>query len=560
MSNADANVVNKPLITTLKDDFFLGAKQPQPAPESNNFTAIEKFIDGDVSGILATVNSEINKLTPQEISNVMFVVGIWKFQFSKRNKSWYLKGLYFDGFIKLLTSLGFYKRYRSDKQSYVLIREVGSIITEIELSHIKDAVFNPSNLQFNDLQFSYKNEDFHIKRDMLREVYLQQFNNVVNANFLGHLNTHDKPVYRDNNNTTFLFFRNGVVTITKNNCELTSYSEVKTHCVWREHILARPFEFDEQFNECHFSQFISNVAGSDSERINAFTSGTGYLINNYSSPAIGRAVILYDEEITDLKNPEGGTGKGVYSNALAQLRNVTKLDGKRFDPSDRFRYQLLSDHTQVVWIDDAPRKFGFDVFHSVLTDGWNVERKNKPEIFIKPEDSPKLLLTSNSVVDGGGNTNERRQFIIEFAPYYKDLQKQGFIEPIKYVHGCTFFDDTDWDTSEWNRFYSFMVHCVQYYHQNGLVFYKPKNVNRNRLLQSTNTDFAQWITGDKVILNEWHDTKELFLDYKETAGDPDLKQRTFTEFIKQYAGIFNYRYENKRANGKSMFKISQISL
>ncbi len=70
MSNADANVVNKPLITTLKDGFFLGAKQPQPAPESNNFTAIEKFIDGDVSGILATVNSEINKLTPQEISNV----------------------------------------------------------------------------------------------------------------------------------------------------------------------------------------------------------------------------------------------------------------------------------------------------------------------------------------------------------------------------------------------------------------------------------------------------------------------------------------------------------
>lgn len=64
--------------------------------------------------------------------------------------------------------------------------------------------------------------------------------------------------------------------------------------------------------------------------------------------------------------------------------------------------------TQIVWIDDAPHKLGFEIFHSVLTDGWNVEKKREHEIIISPEHSPKLLLTSNSVVEGEGNTNERR--------------------------------------------------------------------------------------------------------------------------------------------------------
>jgi len=542
------------IITTLDHPFFKGVRT---TPPENKTVDIETFIDGGISEILATVNSQVNTLTPQPIGDGVFAVGIWKFLYSQRSKSWYLKGLYFDGFIKLLSSLGFYKRYRSDQQTYVLIREVGSVITEIEIPHIKDAVFNPSNLQFDDLRFTYKKEDFYIPRDMLRELYLQQFNNVVNANFLAHLETHSKPILQDSREQTSLFFRNGILSITKNGFELKPYDELTTHCVWREHILPKPFEFNTDFDDCHYSQFIKNVASNDPERLCAFYSAIGYLINNYSDPAKGRAVICYDEEITDLKNPEGGTGKGVFANGLKLLRNVVKLDGKKFDPSDRFRFQSVGDHTQVVWIDDAPRKFGFDVFHSVLTDGWNVERKNKPEVFIKPQDSPKLLLTSNSVIDGGGNTNERRQFIIEFAPYYKDLQKAGYTEPLRHEHGCTFFDDNDWNTSDWNKFYSFMVHCVQSYHKDGLAFYKPKNVNRNKLLQTTSIDFAQWVTAKDIELNQWHNTSELCTDYKETSGDPDLKQRSFTEMIKRYATIFNYRYENKHVSNVSHFKISQ---
>ncbi len=549
----ESKEINPEVITILDDPFFKGIRT---TPLENKAIDIETFIDGGISEVQATLNNQVNNLTPQAISKGAFAVGIWKILYSYRNNEWYLKGLYFDGFIKLLTSLGFYKRYRSDLQTYVLIREVGSVITEIEIPHIKDAVFNPSNLQFDDLCFTYKNEDFHITRDMLREVYLQQFNNVVNANFLAHLENHIKPIIQDCREQTHLFFRNGILSINKDGFEVKTYDEITTHCIWREHILPKPFEFKTDFDDCHYSLFIKNVASNDTERLNAFYSAIGYLINNYSDPAKGRAVICYDEEITDLKNPEGGTGKGVFANGLKLLRNVVKLDGKKFDPADRFRFQAVGDHTQVVWIDDAPRKFGFDVFHSVLTDGWNVERKNKPEIFIQPEDSPKLLLTSNSVVDGGGNTNERRQFIIEFAPYYKDLQKAGYTEPLRYEHGCTFFDDNDWNTSDWNKFYSFMVHCVQFYHQSGLSFYKPKNVNRNKLLQTTSIDFAQWVTAKNIELNQWHNTSEFFTDYKETSGDIDLKQRTFTAMIKQYATIFKYQYENKRVNGESTFKIS----
>ena len=39
-------------------------------------------------------------------------------------------------------------------------------------------------------------------------------------------------------------------------------------------------------------------------------------------------IILNDEVISD--NPEGGTGKGIFMNALAQMNKVVTIDGKSF--------------------------------------------------------------------------------------------------------------------------------------------------------------------------------------------------------------------------------------
>jgi hypothetical protein len=40
------------------------------------------------------------------------------------------------------------------------------------------------------------------------------------------------------------------------------------------------------------------------------TTGIGYLMHHYFRESEGQAVILYDESITDLNTPMGGSGKG----------------------------------------------------------------------------------------------------------------------------------------------------------------------------------------------------------------------------------------------------------
>src|SRR5439155_25720777 len=121
------------------------------------------------------------------------------------------------------------------------------------------------------------------------------------------------------------------------------------------------------------------------------------------------------------------------------------------------------DSTQVVWLDDARPELGFETFHSCLTDGWSIEKKFKDQFFIEPEDSPKLLITCNTILKGEGTTNKRRQFIIEFSNHYSRNIKQGNEEPIKTEHGCTFFAQDDWKPQEWNQFFFFMLDCTRQY-------------------------------------------------------------------------------------------------
>lgn len=102
------------------------------------------------------------------------------------------------------------------------------------------------------------------------------------------------------------------------------------------------FQYIEDYSPCHFGRFISNVSNGETDRIEAMCSAIGYLINNNCDPANARAILCYDEEITDLKKPEGGTGKGIFANAIKQVRIVVKIDGKRFDPVSIFRWQSIT--------------------------------------------------------------------------------------------------------------------------------------------------------------------------------------------------------------------------
>jgi len=507
-----------------------------------------------------------NDITPEQnpnppiedvifISEMEFAYGLWLFEFDKSKKP-LLNGLYRNGIVSRLETLGYYKRYR-DNNSYIFIKEQYNIIQEVEPEMMKDEFFNLVKSISDILEFEYGEQLICVQPEKLRETFLRQSHLIFNETFLEHLTTHIKPILRDTKDEAFFFFKNQIIKVTKNGSQPLEYSAITKECIWRTQIIDHGFNYITNNENCHFGKFIINVSNNEPERLFAFFSAIGYLLHNFTEPSKGQAVIAYDEEITDIKNPMGGTGKGLLANAIKQLRNVVKVDGKRFDPQDKFRYQEIKEDTQVFWLDDAKSDLGFEVFHSILTDGMNIEHKHKTTFIIKPENSPKMFIPKNSIFNGNGTTNKRRQFIIEFSNHYSKQIKIGNEQPIINEHGCTFFDKNDWDLLEWNKFFSYMLDCVQKYLQDGLQSYVPKGLHKNRLIQSTNEDFYNWVEAQNFEVGKQYDTKETFSVFKNLYyPESDFKQRSFSNWLKYFADSKNWKLVIKSSSNIQYFSFS----
>lgn len=493
--------------------------------------------------------------------------GIWDFKIKfpsgdDKEPIGNFSGVYRNGFIDFLTHYGFRKKFRSDS-SYFLLRCIDNTIEEVDTINISDFVIDYLEKNGADILFNENIEgdsvEFTASLLLQKETIKKQCHSLFNKKFLEMLPTFDAEILKDTPTECFKLFKNRIVKITSESMEVIEYKDLKDKFVWKKHIIDFDFEYTDNFTECHYYKFIYNVSNAATEQLRhtSFISAIGYLLHKYNSPEKGQAIICYDEKITDLNKPQGGTGKGVFAKALAKLSELIKIDGKKFDENDRFCFQRISDSTQIVFFDDVKNKLGFDRFNSILTDGWNIEKKNKDEFAIPPEDSPKVLIGSNSILECEGSTRKRRQFILEFSDFYSKHIKKGNEVPIKDIHKCVFFSD-DWDETEWQMFYSFMIYCICQFMQNGLVYYEPKNVVANRLRQITNDDFAEWVTQQNFEVNKVYETKPLFEVFKSTYyGDDVFSQRKFTGFLKKYATLSDWGFKQPPASsGRTFFQFT----
>jgi len=112
------------------------------------------------------------------------------------------------------------------------------------------------------------------------------------------------------------------------------------------------------------------------------------MMHGYKNLSYCPAIILVDEEVSD--NPDGGTGKGIFMNALGHMKKLVTIDGKAFNFERSFAYQLVSADTQILCFDDVKKYFDFERLFSVITEGIDLEKKGKDAIKIpfskKPED------------------------------------------------------------------------------------------------------------------------------------------------------------------------------
>lgn len=395
-------------------------------------------------------------------------------------------------FKEFLEDNGFYKYCPEGSKNYVFVKVTNNLIDHTSEKEIKDFVLEHLKTQ----------DDFSVYN------YFADQTRFFKEDFLTLLGTIDILFIEDTQDTSYLYYNNCAVRITKNEIKTIDYLDLGGY-VWKDHIIDRNYK-EVPVQKCDYKRFINNICNKDSSRTTSMESTIGFLLHGHKNMSYCPAVILNDEIISD--NPEGGTGKGVFKNALGHMKKLVNIDGKSFTFERAFAYQLVSADTQLLCFDDVKKYFDFERLFSVVTEGMTLEKKNKDAITIPFNKSPKIIITTNYAIKGAGNSFARRKWELElFQHYTKD-----FTPIVEF--GKMFF--SDWDTEEWLQFDNYMIECLQLYLSKGLLKSKFVNLKVRQLSAETCHDFIEWcgliegsIPNRRLVPGEKIYKQELYEDF-----------------------------------------------
>lgn len=332
--------------------------------------------------------------------------------------------------------------------------------------------------------------------------------------YLNMLDTIEIQINKDTKDKCYLYYTNTVLEITKDNVREISYLDLNGY-VWEEQIIPRVY-LPTDGKKGQYREFLWLISGKKDERYNSFRSAIGYLVHSYKTSANNRAIILNDEVISE--HPNGGSGKGIFSNAIGYLKKSVKLNGKQFNFDKSFVYQRVNPDTQLLIFDDVKKNFDFERLFSLITEGIDIEKKNKDEIYISVEDSPKVLINTNYTIGGIGGSFVRRKYELELSSFFNDQNT-----PQDHFKGMLF---GDWDKYEWSKFDNFMIRCTQYFLEHGLVEVVHTNLKTRKFIQATCHEFYEWVKESVINRPGKHYNKDLVDDFTQEYSDM-LKNKWF---------------------------------
>jgi hypothetical protein len=404
----------------------------------------------------------------------------------------------------------FCKFFPEGSAAYLFVRINSNLLEDTAAAYMKDFVLS---YLLDRADIGYAPYDFMANQTRL-----------FKDDYLSMLETAEVKLKKDTEDTCYLYFQNCAVQVGRDTVTTIDYLDLDGF-VWKKHVIDREFK-GVGLDGGMFEKFLRLAAGRDEKRFNSLRSVAGYLLHSYKTSANNKAIIMNDELISE--NPNGGSGKGMFCNAIGRMKRTATLDGKQFSFEKSFPYQTVGADTQVLVFDDVRKNFAFEQLFSLITEGITLEKKNKDAIHIPVSRSPKLVITTNYTIGGIGGSFERRKFEVEFSSYF-GAHRTPFDE-----FGCMLFDD--WTADEWARFDSFMIGCVQYYLTNGLVAHESVNLDLRKFIKETCSEFVEWAVLENLPLRQRLDKGAMFTAFVSEYKDYErtLSQKKFTQWMDIY--------------------------
>ena len=438
-------------------------------------------------------------------------------------------------FRRFLEHSGFFKNIPNENSTFNLIKKNGIFLEIKDETNIKDFVL-----------------DYIIENYLGKSVYNLLAGKVTTfkRDFLSQISTKEIEILKDTKDTCYLFYENGVVEVKQDSQNLKKYSDYGLS-IWKDQVIKRNYT-NSDHHDSEFRTFIWKISGENVDRYNTFQSVIGYLVHSYKSKGDNKAIILNDEMISD--EPNGRSGKGLFWNALSNMKKVQSIDGKKFSFQDQFPYQSIKTDCQVLVFDDVKRNFAFENLFSVITEGIEITYKGQNTIKLPVEDSPKILITTNYVLKGTGGSHDARKFEVELSTFFNATHT-----PIDFF-GHMLFDD--WDLEEFARFDCYMIECVKKYLNNGLMNYESISLPFKKFEIDISKELLECV--ETLKSGQWYESLWFYEFYEnQLINKFDRNKKTknmVTKYIIKYCEFFDFKYESVSPGGVKKFKIERPTI
>jgi hypothetical protein len=508
---------------------------------------IDKFIDANKLQNYARLHDGIFVLKGIECKNLKF--DIVEFTIKECIKPAVVnetKSFYdFNDFDNIVTSQSMYADFLIQEN----FKRISTPDDKILLLKNSNNVIDYFNHKTNMVSF-LEDEANELNNDELRNVIARDNFNVLSQSYA--LIPPTELIYYKDTKTSFgLPFKNGFFyfdDVDKFEIKIKEYSEVNGFFTPHQ-IQTRDFIYTDEIGD--YEKFIQRISTgvkefdfNDAEQkkiVNAFYSMIGYLCHNHKSSSNTHCIIFTDEGAND-ETRNGGRGKSIIGLGLKEVSKTLVKGGNEFVGSYLHNYADLDKSYNLYFIDDVPANFNYNDLYTQITGSISSQKKGKPAEEIEFKDSPKFFVSSNWLIRyNEENTSTERRFIeYKIKPYYslnftpKDEFKQDFFD--------------DWDLNEWNKFYSFIFRCVQYYLKNGI-----QKIIYDKTEDNFNAEF-----GLDVRLSEMARIMELII-YPHGKHDV-IKAFRVTDFLTIYQRFDNPYSRDKLFTTKNTKKLIDLYL
>lgn len=448
-------------------------------------------------------------------------------------------------FVDYMYDKGF-RRYDVDKSHLFIKIYDHRICKEVNETIIVDEILDSLRSEYKDNALAEANKTITIN-DLISHIYTR-IGSLFDTKLLYRLKSKQPIVFNsDTKNSKFLYYLNGFVDITRDNIQLKKYEELKGY-IWESEILQRNFKTAD-FKMSVAEQFLNKICNNDGNRLNVLKTIIGYLTHSFTDTKL-KMVFLTDSRISEDDEPNGRTGKTLFCKLIAHIicnnpnssiaRTYCEINGKDFDTKNKNKYEAASLETKLLVINDLKRNFFVEDLFNDITEGLTVNIKFQLPFRIRP----KMIATGNKTAKIEGDSAKDRFIEFEFGEYFhkghspEDEFKQWFFR--------------DWSIDEWQRYDMFMINCIRYYLDKGLIDPPQINLHARKLRDNTNKDFIEWIESEPqqikireaAITNTGISKNDFFAAFTGEYRDFDKKltQNKFSRWIKYWGKYSENKY------------------